>query len=285
MPKVITVAGEVGDVTFQRCVMLCAAFLDAEDAPVDCEALSLFGPDYDRYLRKKAYEIGGEVHGHKDRVAVFVNDDSFVGGLPELVDLLREELRAPELEAPSADEAASAAREAVATARRDTKHEFCYFDVQAGGGERLVRVVFELYGETCPRTVENFRTLCTGSAGKSYRGSAVHRIVPGGWFQGGDLAGGAGDASEAAEGGLIGDESFAVKFDAPGILAMANDGPHTNGSQYFVTFDALPWMDCKAVAFGRIVQGLEILAILEGTELDENERPVDACKVVDCGVL
>jgi len=285
MPKIITLAGEVGVVAFHEACDVAEQVSNAAGGNVDVEVLSYFEPDYNRYLRKKAVELGGKVYAHAERLVFFVNDTEYVGGLAAFTDFAKAQLGVDPEEVQSGADVSEAAAEALAGARADTGHSFCYFELKAGS-KPAQRVVFELYDEVCPLAVTNFKKLCdgNGSTGKSYRNSEVHRVVPGGWFQGGDLKGGAGDQSEAADGGVLPDESFAVKFEEAGILAMANDGPHTNGSQFFVTFDALPWMDCQAVAFGRMVQGLSVLDDVEKVPTT-NERPTNIVRIVDSGVI
>jgi peptidyl-prolyl cis-trans isomerase-like 6 len=111
-----------------------------------------------------------------------------------------------------------------------------------------------------------------------------HRVVPGGWIQGGDIITGKGDSGKSIFGDVFEDESFSVRFDVPGILAMSTKGPHTNGSQFFITLAPLPWLDTKAVAFGRVIRGIASVKRIEGVVL-VNERPEEPVKVDKCGVV
>lgn len=90
-----------------------------------------------------------------------------------------------------------------------------------------------------------------GVARLSYKLSPFHRVVRDGWVQGGDIVSGSGDGGVSIYGDAFGDETFTIKFDEAGVLAMANDGPHTNGSQFLVTLAPQPWLDHKVVGFGR----------------------------------
>ena len=132
------------------------------------------------------------------------------------------------------------------------------------------RVIFELNVPECPKTCANFLALCTGDKGKSkngtalnYKGTVLHRVVPGGWVQGGDICGGRGDDGESIYGRTFADENFAVKHDRPGVLAMATSKRHGNNSQFYVAMKALPWLDCKRVAFGRVVSGMRTMRMVE----------------------
>jgi len=165
---------------------------------------------------------------------------------------------------------------------------FCYFDLQTGS-DLTGRVIFELFTEKCPNTVQNFVKLCTGECGKSssgvslhYRSSPVHRIVKDAWVQGGDIVNGSGASGTSVFGNTFADESYtALKHDAPGILGMANTGPHSNHSQWYITLRPLPYLDNKYVAFGRVIAGMS--TIRQINELDtRNERPATAVVITSC---
>ncbi|XP_072178967.1 probable inactive peptidyl-prolyl cis-trans isomerase-like 6 [Diadema setosum] len=173
-----------------------------------------------------------------------------------------------------------------------TQHTFVYFDV-AVDSEPIGRLLFELYTDRCPKTCENFKALCTGERGHKtdeslmkyhYLNSIFHRIVPNGWIQGGDIMYGRGDGGESVYGPVFEDENFSVKHSSRGILGMANQGRHTNGSQFYITCQPAPWMDTKYVAFGKVVEGTEVLRTLEA-QATYNERPKKECKIVACGVF
>ncbi|KAL4661054.1 peptidyl-prolyl cis-trans isomerase-like 6 [Arapaima gigas] len=171
------------------------------------------------------------------------------------------------------------------------QHTFVYMDVEIDG-EPAGRLVFQLFLELCPKTCKNFEALCTGERGLlpsdtplSYKGSVFHRVVPNGWVQGGDISPGSrGNGGESIYGPTFEDESFAVSHNKRGILGMANAGPHSNGSQFYITLQPLPWMDRNYVAFGQTIEGSEVLKRME-TISTRNERPVQLCKIVDCGLF
>jgi len=153
------------------------------------------------------------------------------------------------------------------------------------------RLVFILYSDTVPKTVENFRKLCAGdhegtSAGGKpfhYKGSILHRMIPGLMIQGGDFEHADGTGGESIYGRRFPDENFRDKVTRRGLLAMANDGPNTNGSNFFVSFDAAEHLDRKHVVFGEIFGGVDLLDDLEKLPTDEECRPLTDCVIVDCG--
>eukprot|EP00658_Telonema_sp_P-2_P009775 TRINITY_DN1362_c0_g1_i4.p1 TRINITY_DN1362_c0_g1~~TRINITY_DN1362_c0_g1_i4.p1 ORF type:complete len:295 (-),score=75.35 TRINITY_DN1362_c0_g1_i4:521-1405(-) len=163
--------------------------------------------------------------------------------------------------------------------------------------EMLGRIVFELYINQTPRTVENFRALCTGECGTStrsgvklhYLNTLFHRILPGFVAQGGDFVvikdGITYDnLGESIYGGAFEDEGFAVKHTGCGILSMANAGADTNTSQFFITLGPAPHLDGKHTAFGRVVSGVEVLNEIEKMGRKEGD-PRARVEITKCGQL
>jgi len=159
------------------------------------------------------------------------------------------------------------------------------------GGSPIGRICIELYVDAVPRTSENFRSLCTGGRGVGkrgkplhYKGSTFHRIIPNFMLQGGDITHGNGTGGESIFGTTFADENLNLKHTTPGMLSMANSGKNTNASQFFITTKACPHLDGKHVVFGRVVEGMEVVKMMEstGSEKGTTTKPV---VIDDCGEL
>merc|ERR1712086_111145 len=159
----------------------------------------------------------------------------------------------------------------------------CFFDISANS-KGLGRIVMELRSDVVPKTAENFRVLCTGEQGFGYKGSSFHRVIPSFMCQGGDFTNHNGTGGKSIYGNKFNDEDFTLKHTGPGILSMANAGPGTNGSQFFITTVPCDWLDGKHTVFGKVIEGLEVVTAVEafGSQSGQTAQKII---VDDCGQL
>mmetsp|Transcript_22773 Transcript_22773/g.25086 ORF Transcript_22773/g.25086 Transcript_22773/m.25086 type:complete len:182 (+) Transcript_22773:20-565(+) len=165
-----------------------------------------------------------------------------------------------------------------------------FFDISIGGSPKG-RVEMELRADVVPKTAENFRCLCTGEKGQGrsgkllhFKSSSFHRVIPNFMCQAGDFTRNNGTGGESIYGEKFADENFELKHTGSGILSMANSGPNTNGSQFFLCTSQTSWLDDKHVVFGKVISGMDVISAIEqvGSESGRTRVPV---MIVDSGQL
>lgn len=177
----------------------------------------------------------------------------------------------------------------VPNSNGDNPHVF--FEIKHGD-EILGKVIMQLYTDITPKTAENFRSLCTGEKGEGemgkplhYKGCGFHRVIKDFMIQGGDFTQGDGTGGESIYGEKFADENFIIKHTKAGQLSMANAGPGTNGSQFFITCKDTPHLDGKHVVFGHVVDGMDIIKQIENLPCGQNDKPEMDIIVEDCGEM
>jgi peptidylprolyl isomerase len=165
-----------------------------------------------------------------------------------------------------------------------------FFDMEIGGAP-AGRIEMELRADVVPKTAENFRALCTGEKGMGksgkplhFKGSSFHRVIDNFMCQGGDFTRGNGTGGESIYGEKFADENFQLKHTGPGTLSMANAGPNTNGSQFFLCTVKTDWLDGKHCVFGSVIKGMDVVQAIEavGSGSGKTSKPVT---IADCGQL
>ena len=172
---------------------------------------------------------------------------------------------------------------------KNSNNPVVFFDVSIGGQE-IGRMKIELFADIAPKTAENFRQFCTGEHRKDglpqgYKNAIFHRVIKDFMIQGGDFLKGDGSGSTSIYGPAFPDENFKLKHDSAGLLSMANSGPNTNGSQFFITCAKCDFLDGKHVVFGRVIDGLLVMRKIENVPTGGNNKPRLPVVINLCGEL
>ncbi|GCB77548.1 peptidyl-prolyl cis-trans isomerase C isoform X5 [Scyliorhinus torazame] len=159
-----------------------------------------------------------------------------------------------------------------------------FFDIQIGGKD-VGRIVIGLFGKVVPLTVENFIILATGERGYGYTGSIFHRVIKDFLIQGGDITSGDGKGGTSIYGERFPDENFKLKHYGIGWVSMANAGPDTNSSHFFISLTKPKWLDGKHVVFGKVISGMSVVHMIELQETNNENRPHQNCVIVNSGKI
>eukprot|EP00007_Cunea_sp_BSH-02190019_P001618 CAMPEP_0174229798 /NCGR_PEP_ID=MMETSP0417-20130205/679_1 /TAXON_ID=242541 /ORGANISM="Mayorella sp, Strain BSH-02190019" /LENGTH=189 /DNA_ID=CAMNT_0015307383 /DNA_START=166 /DNA_END=732 /DNA_ORIENTATION=+ len=184
---------------------------------------------------------------------------------------------------------AQASTTSSATSSGKEPNPVVFFDIQIGPHHQVGRIKMELFADVVPRTAENFRQLCTGEYRRDgkpqgYKGAPFHRIIKDFMVQGGDYIARDGTGTNSIYGPKFADENFELKHNAPGLLSMANTGPDTNGCQFFILCAPAQWLDGVHVVFGRVIEGMRTLRMIEQVPVDATTNaPKLQVIISECG--
>lgn len=238
-------------------------------------------------LRK---ELGGPYFTHNYGHCVRLNGE-YVGYLMDLTRLAVAEYKVFDAEVANMVAFQNVAKEESEQFARSSGRPTVFIDFSGedSAGPKYGRIVLELFDDLCPSACNNFIKLCQGGTAGSgvafhFQNTVVHRVVENGWFQCGDIVDGSGLNSVSSTGNPIEDECFSVDFsdEKGGVLGYVSSGPHSNGSQFFITMGPCAFMNNNKVGFGRVLQGYDVLAEINRAPC-KNQRPTSDITIVKCG--
>lgn len=242
----------------------------------------MFESDYHSLLLSLKESVGGEFMLHTDDVVIYTASKSYIGGLSNF-EIYARSTFSFKLNKPSQAFEKEAYRQKL-LAYALSNNIFTHMTIDIKGQEH--EIIFELFHEICRHTSKNFVHLCIGDKKSkmferlSYENSQFHRIVPNTYIMGGIMEG---DRRDSIYGGCFKDECFEIKHDKPGFLCMANSGPNTNTSLFYITLRELPFLNNKHVVFGRVVKGMKTVWEIANQPC-VNQRPVEPCVIKSCGI-
>lgn len=159
-----------------------------------------------------------------------------------------------------------------------------FFDMTIGG-KKAGRIVIGLFGKDVPKTVDNFYQLATGEKGYGYKGTTIFRVIQDMMIQGGDITNNDGSGGKSIYGPTFDDENFKLSHYGSGWVSMANKGPNTNNSQFFITAVKTSYLDGRHVVFGKVLEGMDVFRKIEKSRTDDKDKPTYEVKIADCGSL
>ncbi|XP_049856975.1 probable inactive peptidyl-prolyl cis-trans isomerase-like 6 [Schistocerca gregaria] len=243
--------------------------------------------DWEEFIMRQRREYGHELWAIKEPV-IITTDSGYIRGCDKFLNEIAT-FCGIQLLVETADYYRPMLLDYVDTLTK-TKRTHVYMDFTIGK-HPAGTIIFQLYSDLLPLTCENFKCLCTGEKGGNdegillhYKNTLIHRVVKMGWLQGGDIENRIGGGGASIYGRTFPDESYCISHNRRGVLSMANDGRHTNGSQFIITLQPAPWMDYYYVAFGQVVEGENTLKLLESVNT-AYERPLADIEITGCGVF